>query len=196
MNLFKQRGSVFGLDARVALIIFTVLTLVSGYTGIKAYSQVKAQGFAAELRAIAKASSQLQADFGAINCTTACAGPNCMQRDNYMRLMSVDSVDSDCSSRWNGPYITPHAIPHPNYGTGYIYAYTAAWNTACTSGTPCYLWMVWDAVNLSEDVLEKVNDTFDGTGEGSPSTAGMFRWEDNGADTFTVRYRLARSIGN
>jgi hypothetical protein len=196
MQYSRQRGSIFGLDARVALIIFSFLTLVSGYTGIKAYAQVKAQGFAAELRAIAKATAQVQTDLGAVDCSPVCPGfmSNCDERRRYERLISVDGVDGTCSSRWHGPYITPHAIPHPHYGIGYVFSYTSDWGTSCTSGEPCYYWMLWTDVDLNAGVLEKVNDIFDGANEGSPDTSGVFRWVDNTDGTYSVQYRLTRAI--
>lgn len=193
----KQRGGIFGLDARVALIIFTVLTLVSGYTGLRAYSQLKAQGFVSELRAISKGMSQMEMDTGqrAKDILATCIMPDCLY-DTYRVLFDETLVSSAYLSRWHGPYITPQSIPHPQYGIGYVDYYQSSMPTACTNGSPCYNWITWAGVKLSDAALANVNDMVDGASELNPDSTGEFRWADNGDGTFVVYSRMGKSISN
>lgn len=196
MFSLKQRGGIFGLDARVALIIFTVLTLVTGYTGIKAYSQLKAQGFAGELRAISKGMSQMEIDLGrrARSALSVCIMPDC-QYDTYNILFNNTAIAGAYRSRWHGPYITPHSVPHPQYGMATV-DYSREDLSSCTDGSTCYAWLTWSGVKLNEAALKNVNDMVDSAGEVTPDSIGLFRWADNGDGTFAVYYRMGKSISN
>jgi hypothetical protein len=191
----QQRGAMFGLDARLSLIIFTVLTLVSGYTGLKAYSQIKAQSFVSDLRNFSKATAQMERDLQhKISTAISPCGPiNCSYINSFLSLTSQDYINSNYISRWHGPYITRGDSINAKYGAGRIYQYDASY-AACTAGSPCYSWVYLPAVKASSTVIELANSAFDGGGEGSPATSGVFRYTDNGNGTYIVNFRMGRTI--
>jgi len=195
-SFYKQRGAMFGLDARVSLIIFTVLTLVSGYTGLKAYSQIKAQSFVTELRNISKATSQLERDLQQqlYDVVQACGAANCRQMKSFGALYTTDgTIQSGYTSRWHGPYITHADSIEAKYGIGRIYQYNESF-VACTDGSACYSWLYLPTVKASSTVIDSTNEAFDGPAEGSPATSGVFRYTDNGNGTFLVNFRMGRTI--
>lgn len=196
MRLFTQRGGFFGLDARVALIIFSTLTLVAGYAGLKAFGQVKAQGLVTDMRAMGKGLAQMEADLGvnAYDAVSTCGGPMigfCKQIKVYRALFDDSVLESAYTSRWHGPYITPQPEP-PKYGDTMVSAGDSIFSS-CVNGQACYSWLTLGEVRMSGSVAESINDTLDGVGEASPDTSGSFMWADNGT-SLTVYYRLGRTI--
>ena len=192
----SQRGGVFGLDARVALIIFSTLTLVAGYAGLKAFGQVKAQGLITDMRAIGKGMAQMESDLemNAYDAVSSCAGPMigfCKQLKMYKALYDSSVLNSTYLSHWHGPYITPQPEPG-KYGETMISPGDTIFNS-CVNGVACYNWLSLGQVNMSASVAESINDALDGVGESSPDTTGSFMWSDNGG-SLTVYYRLGRTI--
>lgn len=192
---YQQRGAMFGLDARLSLLIFTVLTLVSGYTGLKAYSQIKAQSLVSELKNFSVATSRMERDLKRrIELSlVGCMSLNCTYILSFSALSTPTPISSTYLSRWHGPYITHSDSLVSRFGIGRIYAYDINYG-ACTAGSPCYSWVYLPAVKASNTVIELVNNAFDGSGEGSPATSGKFRYTDNGNGTYLVNFRMGRTI--
>lgn len=198
LPLSPQRGAMFGLDARISLVIFTLLTLVAGYMGLKAFSQIKTQSFVNELHQVSQAFAQLEADLQrrCIDSTPACGTFECNNLNSYAALYDAGSLNATYLPRWHGPYLSVNAPAATKYGAGAIFYYTNDAATACTAGNPCYAWLRWGAVPLSVTVMENANALLDNAAEINPDTSGQFQWTDNGDSTYMVVYRLGRSISN
>lgn len=178
-NIFltKQRGAMFGMDARVALLVFGSIALIGGYSMISRIGTAHAAKLVRELQALEKAFTALQTDLGqpvmhadtlGITTSDTAALFNALRRN----------PDSDLYPKWNGPYLNEdYPISHATYGT-----WSSDWGKAnftdksmCSGAlTTCYLWITLS--DVPENVFREVNLVIDENGgdltESNPETDG------------------------
>jgi hypothetical protein len=89
LNSLNRRGAMFGLDARVALLIFAGLAIITGAMIYKVATQTRYTAVAAELSNVSKAFGEYVLDVG--------AAP-----------VKIEELISSTAPGWNGPYL-PYA---------------------------------------------------------------------------------------
>lgn len=83
-----QLGAMFGLDARIALAIFGILSVVAGVTGLSIFGQTNVTALATELNNMKKAYTEFHMATG----------------ENTLRFLDLIDNSSEYPG-WNGPYI-------------------------------------------------------------------------------------------
>ncbi|MCA3243934.1 MAG: hypothetical protein INF43_01330 [Alphaproteobacteria bacterium] len=169
-----QRGAMFGLDARIALAIFGLLSVVAGYTALNYFSDARVTALATELKNMQNAYSEFVIATG----------------DHPARFMDLINNESGYSG-WNGPYISGMLNDKSRlYGTYSIMEGRIDVNgvppIACEGGGICGAWLkltdVADAV--AKDSHARLNK-----GENNLS-AGILRVELKPGGTDDVYYLL------
>lgn len=179
--IFKQKGAMFGLDARIALAIFGALSVISGAALYSAIQNSRVVSIITEMDEIGKAVTAYLLDTGtypAANTVTT--------------LLNADGlVSDDARVGWNGPYLsfesqsTPDdTLIHAEYTSVEVTAKTNnAWSDhslaaeKCIAGTtdPCSVFVCY--TNIPTDIINAIEERVDGTA-GTAST-GKFRSTGN-----------------
>ena len=158
-QLSNQRGAMFGLDARLALMIFTVLTGVLGYFAYGKLKLVRESALIKELTAVDFALRSYQTDMGTfIPFTVDATTEKDEVRNDISILWSQKKVLPKFESLWNGPYVDFSIAKHPLYGI-YSLTYLSDNMTPCTNYTNCYVFI--SISDVPENVWESVNAHFD-----------------------------------
>lgn len=186
--LTKQRGAMFGMDARVALAIFTTLAAVGGYTMLSRIGTAHAARLIRELQALEGAFEALQTDLGQPIVHGSAIGSNVNALFSALRQQPGGSV----GERWNGPYLNDtFPTSHQRYGVwnSYTTRGTGTTPTACVATEACYLWLT--LTEVPENVFIEVNRVIDENGgdliETQPRTQGRV--------TYTGTTMSYRAIG-
>jgi len=196
--LLNKKAAMFGLDARIALAIFAVLSVITGAALYSVIKKIEATTFLMEMREIGKAWEQFYIDTGSnlepFNPATT--------EDNFYLLKSANLVTNLKSDKnWKGPYLsysTPaeHSLDHPKYFSINVLTLTneqtwggaIAWQTGgkCTSAKKCYVWVQINGLNDDNLAkrIDKIVDNSDGEQKGS------FRWWTAGLPPENYRYDL------
>lgn len=185
--LTKQRGAMFGMDARVALAIFGTLALIGGYTMIGRIDTARTGKFIKELSTISEGLAALQTDTGRM--------PS-LDWTSPTDIFEVVCQDPGIA-KWNGPYVSD-CDSSENLGDRIIPPGGGAWSsaalqndrtTACAYGENCYVWL--SVNNFPEDTFITINDVIDENGgtdaETTPASEGRVRF--TGAGTGTLHFR-------
>jgi Tfp pilus assembly major pilin PilA len=94
-----QQGAMFGLDARIALAIFGVLSVVAGVAAINVFSQAAVTALTTELSNMKKAYQEFHLSTG----------------DHTTRFLDLVDNQSEILN-WNGPYIDLLSDKSRSYG--------------------------------------------------------------------------------
>jgi hypothetical protein len=98
----KQKGAMFGLDARIALAIFGALSVISGAALYSAIQSAKAERYRQEFVEIIKGVEQYYLDTG-----KQLSVENLL----YARLYTSDLINNrESLASWNGPYIVSRSV--------------------------------------------------------------------------------------
>lgn len=191
-HLFSQSGALFGLDARIALAVFALISVVAGAAMVLNLDNTNAQSLASELtdttRAIETFHNDLQTDiFQALTDPT--------DKNAFASLYdnTLISEDGQLRARWNGPYIKFTSTQHPKYGEMLLQKRSEAHTEACTGDNLCFLYLVYG--NTKEAVAMEVNKILDGEKEETPATRGRIQWgRGDKATTMHLYYRASKAL--
>jgi hypothetical protein len=183
---------MFGLDARIALAIFAVLSVVAGTVVVMGMDTSRAQALAQELSETGKAVESLCYDI------RADLYPSLMQPSpkNAFTALFDKGVMRETDSgglrgRWLGPYV--HATStHSRYGEMMIEARKATHADSCVQGEPCFLWITYATVKKA--IAQGVNSIIDGDHETDPEKTGRVQWVESGEGTVTLSYQAAKTL--
>jgi type II secretory pathway pseudopilin PulG len=189
----KQKGAMFGLDARIALAIFGALSVISGAALYSAIQDSKATAILSDMQEIGKAWEQYYLDTG----TTLSRVTTGSGSDNYKYIVR-DLVEDPGVKGWKGPYLsneakTDNTLKFKDYfGYQMIFArpdvsWGGFWSTdgECIAGTKCASWVYLvgvQGVELANKIDEKVDGSVD-------LENGNFR-AFNGGSPYYARYIL------
>jgi hypothetical protein len=194
-NLMRnsQRGAMFGLDARIALAIFSLLAVVAGAAMVSNMAENRAKGLVSELTETAKAVDGFHAD---------------LKDDIYMVLLeptearafqalyddTVIREDENHRARWNGPYIRAASNRHAEFGELSIQKRQNLHTERCDvyEGGLCFLYLVYGQV--PPNVVAEVNRIIDGPGEQNAQTSGRVQWSQDNDQTQILYYRLSKAL--
>lgn len=187
---FGQSGAMFGLDARIALGIFGVLSLVAGAAMVLSIDSTRAKSLASELsetgRAIEAIHSDLRTDI--FQSLTSPSGKNAFAAlfDNHLI-----TEDDNLRGRWLGPYIKFTSTNHPRFGEMVIQKRANNHTQACSTEAGCSLWLVYSSVKAG--IVEEVDTIIDGGKEEQPNTQGRVQWTaDN--EGHILYYKVATAL--
>jgi hypothetical protein len=169
----SQRGAMFGLDARIALAIFGLLSVVAGVTAINVLGSAGVTALTTELSNMKKAYQEFHLATG----------------DHTTRFMDLIDNTSDIVG-WNGPYVDLLSDKSRQYG---VYSLVEGRQDVagvppvdCSSGGGiCAIWL--KLTKVKDSLGQKLDETLDA--EASPN-AGVLRIEFIPGGTDDIYYLL------
>ena len=183
----KQRGAMFGLDARIALSIFAGLSVVTGVSMIQVLKDNRTDKILFLHEKVSAALEAMQEDLEA-NPDAFLANTGTRFKDTFLALYDESMVAAAYRSKWLGPYLREdrnrrteemyqlRIRPMPMTSTG-INNCTA---THEMNGECYHFLFIGDAtVPVPQKIKDDVNEALDGPGEVNPDTNGSVRWDTN-----------------
>lgn len=187
----SQSGALFGLDARIALAVFSILAVVAGVAVVANFADTKAKSLGTELTETGQAIELMQSDLKTdiFRALSQPSGKNAFQAlyDNQ-----VIREDNNLRAAWNGPYIKFTSNVNPRYGDMLLVKGADDHTQPCTGNEMCYLYLVYSRMPL--DVLQEVNKLVDGEIETQPSVSGRVQWHRGDEGEFLLYYRAQRAL--
>jgi len=163
---------MFGLDARIALAIFGILSVIAGVTAINVMSEAGVTAMVTEFKNIQKAYQEFHLATG----------------DNTTRFLDLIDNQSDISG-WNGPYLDLLNDKSRTYG---IYSFTEGRQDVagvppveCQGGI-CGVWL--KLTKVKDSIAAEADKALDG--ESGPN-GGTFRIEYLPGNTDDVYYLIS-----
>ncbi len=206
---FTQKGAMFGLDGRIALVIFASISTIAGASIFFNRLDAQATVLHGELKALHEAIKTMQSDFendlyASLDNTGATRHQNALNA-----LFDETQINATHQNNWHGPYIDEFIQP----GTRIYKALNnvegvttvtiqkhpkmdAISNAdACSNADPCYYWVRIRKMPLK--VIQKLNDRIDGSGETTPEDEGRVQWNDDGsAEVVNLWYITEQALNN
>ncbi len=192
-NIFTcQRGALFGLDARIAIGIFSILSVVAGTAGVMSVGSIRAHGFSKELEETARAIEGMQYDLKVgVHYATYTGG----DEDAYRALYDKGSLkmDAKLQARWLGPYVQNRSTVHPVYGKiRLLRREDQNHRNTCGIGMVCSLWLTFD--QTPPNVTRELNKIFDPREETDAANSGRLQWDVNPDNTNTLWFRAGSVV--
>ena len=182
----RQRGAMFGLDARIALAIMGALSVIAGTALVGNIGIFKGQGLSQEIKAITAAVEGLQEDIGG-GIYENLASSNATNA--FMALIDSSVLNTGKpQDKWLGPYIKLDSNEHPQYGTMTLIRASQDDYTDTSCGRQCFLWLT--LATVPDTVFSQLNKDIDGS-EGSPETTGRVR---HAASNGMLYVRLTKTL--
>jgi hypothetical protein len=190
---FSQRGAMFGLDARIALAIFSLLAVVAGAAMVSNMAENRAKGLVAELAETAKAIDGFHKDLND-DMYAVLLEPSEAKAFQALYDDMVIAEENNHRARWNGPYIRAASNRHPEFGEMSIQKRQATHTERCDvyEGGLCFLWLVYS--NVPTNVVAEANRLMDGAGEQNASTTGRVQWSQETDAAQILYYRLSKAL--
>lgn len=183
MSIFtNQRGAMFGLDARLALVILGGLSLVVGAAFTFNLKRAEGHGLYRNIEAITEAVIAMQYDLKTAPLDIVPAGADLGARA-FSALSNRDEVKPELRRNWLGPYLVMQTWDsnYMQYGTHeFFYG---------SDGTPesiGYLNFLWLRIqNVPEPVALSLNEIMDGADETNPRNSGKVQWRTTSGQNVT-----------
>ena len=168
-----KKGAMFGLDARVALVIFAAIGLVSTAIMHSAILESSVSRLVLETKDITKAIKLYEYDV------------DDLLPENSTAWLNTKELVSSSISGWNGPYVSFETAASPDdskylvnskFGKFSVLkakdrsatAETDSPFVSCATADPCYLWVLYESSSLgdvSDLIMSKLDKRFD-SGDG------------------------------
>ncbi|HAG53024.1 MAG TPA: hypothetical protein DCL21_04475 [Alphaproteobacteria bacterium] len=199
--LLKNKGAMFGLDARIALAIFGALSVISGAALYSAIQQAKVAAIVTELEEFAKAYQSYMIDVGQ---EMEFSG------STDIGLKTLELITSS-KSGWKGPYIpystsdmvtaSTHSLKIDKYESLFIiksvsdntfgdYTGGASQTTCVGNNTVCSIWVgVTDVGRL--ETAKAIDVMVDGT---ESANSGRLRVRNHSTTKYAVYYEVMPSL--
>lgn len=186
----SQRGALFGLDARIAMGVFAVLTLVAGAAVLGNLDSSRAKSLAQEVSDVGKAVEGFHADLKTDIFKTL---EEPTEKNAFVALYDnmVVTERQNLRGRWLGPYVNFTSAQHPRYGEMVIQKHPSDHTQDCNPDELCYLWLVFSNVKL--DIIKEVNEIIDGKESGPEDRTGRLQWTPD-RDNGILYYRAAKAL--
>jgi len=180
--MFNKKGAMFGLDARIALVIFGALSVISGAALYSAIKDARATSILATLNELSKASEQYLLDTGAKVPLVS------SENINLLSFKLDNGVEG-----WNGPYTGLNVVSSTSIVYNDINIYgkirkISTWTTAqtafpdsCSDGdNDCAEWFFLYTNEASEfDYIRNIYNVLDQKVDGGDGVdAGKIRLRD------------------
>lgn len=185
----SQSGALFGLDARIALAIFSLISVVAGATMVLSLDTIRAKSLAAELadtgRAVEAFHADIKDDIYQVLITPSA-------RNAFAALYDNSVISEEFRARWNGPYIKFASNQNPRYGIMALPKRGEVFNSECSSESMCYLWLAYNAVKPS--IATETNEILDGKLEESGNHQGRLQWSDPAEGLVTLGFQASKAL--
>lgn len=196
----KQRGAMFGLDARITLAILAALTITGGYYMNVTALDARARTLIKEIEEFRTAIINLQNDIQ-VNLHYPSTGSSNTAAQAFSLLYSPARLPTNLQSRWQGPYLNISSNKHPVYGNMSLVqsvAGTTGYSSTCPAGVlrgsprTCTLDFVIEDVPLN--IINKIEELVDlenqeGVKTGRPQSYDTVSYTQSG-QVYTMQYRL------
>tara|TARA_Y100001960_G_C14632043_1_gene806294 strand:- start:289 stop:864 length:576 start_codon:yes stop_codon:yes gene_type:complete len=150
-----KKGAMFGLDARICLFIFALVSVLTYSVFYNLYFGLSAEKVLAETPAIKYGLEQYQADMNASIFTTLNTTYTATEQEDYSfeSLVKPDYLRAPYDTKWNGPYIR---IKNENMMDVHLNAkyklvrLSEALTTTCNDvkTNKCYIYLKFKDLNL------------------------------------------------
>jgi hypothetical protein len=172
--LRNQSGAMFGLDARIALAIFGILSVVAGVAAINVFSQAGTTAMVTEFNNMKKAYTEFHLATG----------------EHTLKFLDLINNDSGYQG-WAGPYV--EGMLSDKSRTAGTYSFVEGRQDVpgvppveCTGGGICSVWL--KLTKVKDSIAKEVDKTLDA--DESPN-AGTFRIEYIPGPTDDVYYLIS-----
>lgn len=172
-HFLSQSGAMFGLDARIALGIFGVLSVVAGVTAINVMGSAGVTALVTEMKNLQKAYQEFHLATG----------------DHTLRFMDLIDNQSEISG-WNGPYIDLLSDKSRTYGS---YSFVEGRQDVngvppveCSGGGICSVWL--KLTKVKDSVAAQADEALDGE---KNANAGAIRIELTPGDKDDLYFLVA-----
>lgn len=168
---FSQRGAMFGLDARLAMMIFAIMATVAGFVAFGRINMARTAALAGEIEAITEAMKAYQTDMGTFYLFTLDKPvDDDSSLEDITALWNPAMVKEGFKNRWHGPYVTFESRKHRNYGNWSIFYAQGDRKNYCTTDSDCFIWL--SLSNVPTKIWNEVNAYFDEAGGTSKEGKG------------------------
>lgn len=134
----SQHGAMFGLDARITLIIFGALAAVTGVIMSNVAPEANTTALATDLNNVSKAYQNYILDTS--------SNPAYLDKPNRAKENFLTLINDPKTYGWKGPYLLLASEKHPKYG--HYGLVEGEFNTAgappvspCSKGSSCVVWL-------------------------------------------------------
>lgn len=170
----NQRGAMFGLDARIALAIFGILSVVAGVAAINVFGQAGTTALVTELNNMKKAYTEFHLGTG----------------EHTLKFMDLINNDTGYQG-WQGPYIDGMLSDKSRTFGTYSFAegrqdVNGVPPVECSGGGICSTWL--KLTKVKDSIAKEVDKSLDG--EENPN-GGTFRIEFIPGPTDDIYYLVA-----
>lgn len=193
-NIKSQSGALFGLDARIALAIFSIISIVAGVAIVANMDSSRAKSLSSELTDMSKAVEAIHNDLRT-DIFPALDQPSEKNAFTALYDSSVITEQNNLRARWLGPYIKYTSNIHPRYGTMMLQARSEKFTQNCSPGNDCYIWLVYSSVKPG--ITTEVNDIIDGAHETDGANTGRIQWTtdtQSGQDVDVLAMRATKTL--
>lgn len=176
-----KKGTMFGLDARIALAVIGSLSVISGASLYSAIKESQATAILADMKEIGKAWQQYNLDTARdvytktlTDCTVECA-------------YKIEELVKSSRANWHGPYLkysinseeeltsTDKVVMLVKSSPDVTWGASTDWKSGeCTVGRHCSVWSVLGGYD-DDSLFEMIDESVDG---GDGPSDGSFRWVD------------------
>lgn len=192
MSVFgDQRGAMFGLDARLAMVVFAVMATVAGFVAYGRIDIAKNAAVIRDIEAMEYALQQYQTDMGTFYLFTLDKPvDDTSSLEDLTALWNKDKVKQGFRQHWHGPYTTVESRRHRTYGNWSIFYADGTRGNYCSLDSDCYVWLSLSRVPAK--VWNDINAYYDERGgrdkETNPITSGKIQ-SDGATDPRTLIIR-------
>ena len=133
---------MFGLDARLAMMIFGIMATVAGYVAFGRIAIAKDAALIKEINAFNEGLARYQTDMGTFYLFTLDKPTNDNSSlDDITALWDRDRVKQGFRNLWQGPYVTFTSRKSRNFGNWSIFYAQGDRKNYCTTDSDCFIWL-------------------------------------------------------
>lgn len=163
---------MFGLDARLAMLVFSLLAVVAGYVAFGRIAIAKQAVLIGELQAYEQALQRYQTDMGTFFLFTLDKPvDDTSSVEDLTALWDVSKVKPAFRPRWNGPYMNVTSRRNRAYGNYSVFYAQSNRKDYCTTESDCFVWLGLSQVPA--EMWQQVNSHFDEGGGRYPEGANL-----------------------
>lgn len=173
-----QQGAVFGMDARLVMILFGTIVVVASVILFNKIDSAETAALAKRIQVVDDELKNMQFDLGIFPPfalenraapTMALLWDESVLRPQYRKL-------------WNGPYIYPEQMGSYNWEMRYA---STTPDTTCTTTNTCYVWL--GVRPVAPDKLPALKEIY-GVAQDADEGNALFKFQRNAKD-FTIWVR-------
>lgn len=151
---------MFGLDARLAMMIFAIMATVAGYVAFGRIAVARHAALIGEVNAFTQALTNYQTDMGTFYLFTLDKPTDdTSSLEDLTALWNRDIVKQGFRERWHGPYTTLHSRKSRTYGNWSIFYAQGDRKNYCTTDSDCFIWLSLSQVPAK--TWKEVNSYYD-----------------------------------